>query len=217
MNMHNKETIRKQNNLENYYWEGTLLEIRTYPDPILKVIASPVETFDQNLEQLCFDMLFTMYHARGIGLAAPQVGLSKRFFVMDIDYDRTEEKLPDGTTYYQPTEFNPRILINPVIRDRQGEIVFREGCLSLPKIYDDVTRYYSCCVDYQDIKGEKHTLEANDLLSICIQHENDHLDGIVFLERLSPLKRELYIKKMLKRQKKSPSKHPEQSRQSPLK
>lgn len=90
-------------------------------------------------------------------------------------------------------------MINLVIEDCRGEIFFREGCLGLPKIYDEVTRYHSCRVEYQDAKGQKHTLQVEDLFSICVQHKNGHLNGIVFLERLSSLKKELYIKKMLKR------------------
>ena len=196
----------EKNSLEHYRWEGKLLTIFTYPNPMLKLVGSPVEVFDQKLEDLCFNMLFTMYRSRGIGLAAPQVGISQRIFVMDIDYERRKERLANGEAFYQPKGFNPLILINPVISNRQGKVVFCEGCLSLPKIYDDVTRYRFCTVDYQDIKGQEHTLKAEELLSICIQHENDHLDGIIFLDRLSPLKRELYIKKILKQSKKASSK-----------
>ena len=195
----------EKNTLEHYRWTGKLLPIITYPGPILKQVAPPVEVFDQKLEDLCFNMLFTMYHSRGVGLAAPQVGISQRIFVIDIDYERKKERLPNGEIFYRPKGFRPHVLINPVISNRQGEIVFREGCLSLPKVYDDVTRYYSCTVDYQDTKGQKQTLQTEDLLSVCLQHENDHLDGIVFLDRLSPLKRELYIKKLLKLSKKARS------------
>ena len=193
--------VMEQNSLENYQWKGDLLRIRTYPDPVLKKVAQPVETFDEELEKLCFDMLYTMYEARGIGLAAPQVGVSKKIFVIDIDYDRTKEQDEEGNLHYVPRGFRPMILINPTIENLEGEIVFREGCLSLPKVYDDVTRYRTCTVHYQNIKGQECILEASDLLSICVQHENDHLNGVVFLERLSQLKRDIYIKKLIKRQK----------------
>ena len=198
---------RKTNSLQNYRLEGDELGIYTYPDPVLKQVATPVEVFEEDLEKLCFDMLYTMYNAQGIGLAAPQVGILKRLFVIDTDYtvyrgyknieeeDSVEEDYPEGGT------FRPRILINPVIRNCQGETSSREGCLSVPKTFDDVTRYLSCTVDYQNLKGEKCSLDVSGLLSICIQHEIDHLNGIVFLEHLSSLKREFYIKKILKKRK----------------
>ena len=189
----------EENIIKDYRLEGKMLKIRTYPDPVLKKVAAPVETFDSELKKLCHDMLFTMYYSRGIGLAAPQVGISKRIFVVDVDYDRNNKRVEDGKTIYSFAGFRPLILINPVISEREGKIVFREGCLSLPKVYDDVTRYYSCRVDYQDVHGKGCSMKVEDLYSICLQHENDHLDGIVFLERLSPMKRELYTKKLLKR------------------
>ncbi len=189
-----------ENSLENYQLNGDLLKIHTYPDPILKKIATPVENFDENLKKLCFDMLFTMYHAPGIGLAAPQIGLSKRIFVMDVDYDR--ELIEGSEDDYTLSNFKPQVFINPVIRDKEGEIVYQEGCLSLPGIYEDVKRFESCVVDYQDWNGNTHTIEASELFAICIQHENDHLDGVVFIEKLSPLKLDFYSKKLIKQKKK---------------
>lgn len=196
-------TTEAMNTLENYKLEGTLLDIHTYPDPVLKKVATEVETFDEELRNLCFNMLYTMYHAPGIGLAAPQIGILKRIFVMDIDYDREEVDLPNGDVTYKMSNFNPKIFVNPVIYDKEGEITYQEGCLSLPGIYDDVKRFMKCKVDYQDVKGEKHTIEAEELFSICIQHENDHLDGIVFIERLSQLKKGLYSKKLIKAKKRA--------------
>ena len=194
----------ENNSLENYKLEGERLAIKTYPDPVLKKIAIPVEEneFGDELTRLCFDMLYTMYHAPGIGLAAPQIGISKRIFVMDIDYDREEVELADGEITHKLSNFNPRVFINPQITDKEGEIVYQEGCLSLPGIFDDVKRFEQCKVTYQNLLGETEVLEAKDLLSICIQHENDHLDGVVFIERLSMLKKNLYSKKLIKQKKK---------------
>ena len=181
--------------------EGRRLEIFTYPAPILKKKAAPVETFDAELKALCLNMLHTMYHAPGIGLAAPQVGISRRLFVMDIAFEREEAIAPDGSESYTLSNFGPRILINPVLRDFEGEQLFREGCLSVPEVYEEVKRAERICVDYQDVEGRAHTLEADGLLAVCLQHENDHLDGIVFLERLSPLKRDFLAKKFFKKKK----------------
>lgn len=178
-----------------------ILKIYTYPSPILKKIAEPVEQFDGELESLCYDMLRTMYEAPGIGLAAPQVGISKRIFVMDIEFDRQEKTTASGETEYELVDRNPVVLINPVIKNKEGTFKYEEGCLSLPGIYDEVTRAQKITVEYQDFSGNKHELEAEDLFAVCIQHENDHLDGVVFIERLSMLKKNLFHKKLVKRKK----------------
>lgn len=185
--------------LEDYKLDGKNLTIRTYPDPVLTTVAKEVTEFDQDLKQLCLDMLFTMYNAPGIGLAAPQIGISKRIFVLDVDF--TREETEEGSEDYVLGNFKPQIFINPVIRDKEGEITYQEGCLSLPDIYEDVKRFEHIVVDFQDTNGEKHTIEANELLSICIQHENDHLDGIVFIDRLSTLKKGFFKKKLIKAKK----------------
>lgn len=182
---------------------GKSLKIYTYPAPILKKIAEPVCVFDEELEQLCQDMLFTMYHAPGIGLAAPQVGISKRLFVMDIDFDREEVTKADGSVEYVLSNFNPIIIVNPVFKNKSGEQLYEEGCLSVPGIYEQVKRAESVVLEYQDVKGEKKILEASGVLAVCLQHENDHLDGIVFLERLSMLKKNLLTKKFLKEKKRA--------------
>lgn len=181
---------------------GKKLKIYTYPAPVLKKIAEPVTEFNEELEELCQDMLHTMYHAPGIGLAAPQVGVSKRVFVMDIDYDREEVTNSDGETEYRYENFNPRIIVNPTFENKEGEVIYEEGCLSVPGIYEEVKRSEKVTLHYQDVKGEKHSLDTEGLLAICLQHENDHLDGIVFLERLSLLKKNLLTKKFLKTVKK---------------
>lgn len=185
-------------NIENYELKGEKLPILTYPDPILTKVAVPVTTFDKELEKLVEDMLFTMYHAPGIGLAAPQIGKSIRLFVMDVDFDREEVTTASGKTEMRYSNFNPRVLINPVIKGSGDKILYEEGCLSVPGVYEEVKRFEHITVDYQDLQGNKQTMEADELLAICLQHENDHLDGIVFIERLSNLKKQFYKKKLLK-------------------
>lgn len=184
--------------LENYILKGEELEIHTYPDPVLTTVAAEVTEFNDDLKTLCLNMLYTMYHAPGIGLAAPQIGLSKRVFVVDVDFDREED---EETEQVSLSNFTPKIFINPVIREKDGEIIYQEGCLSLPGIFENVKRFEHIVVDYQDTDGNKHTIEANELLSICIQHENDHLDGVVFIDRLSSLKKTFFKKKLIKAKK----------------
>ena len=179
---------------------GRKLPILTYPDPALKREALPVERFDGELEALCQNMLYTMYHAQGVGLAAPQVGVGRRIFVLDVDYER--EKILDSETGERKvrcSDLNPHIFINPVIVEKSGEMVFREGCLSLPGVYQEVTRFERIAVNYQDLNGNGKVWRGEGLFSVCIQHEKDHLDGIVFVERLSDLKRDFLLKKYFKK------------------
>ena len=192
----------KDNFLENYELVGTKLPISVYPAPVLKKVAEPVTEFNDDLRSLIKDMFFTMYHAPGIGLAAPQVGVSLRFFVLDIWFEREKVTMPDGTSETRYFDFKPMVFINPVFKNQSGEIIHEEGCLSVPGVYEDVKRAEFITVDYQDMFGKHHTLEADELLSVCLQHENDHLNGIVFIERLSFLKKQLIEKKFLKKQKK---------------
>lgn len=192
----------KNNFLENYKLEGEKLQIFTYPAPILKKVAKPVVDFNDELHLLIKNMLFTMYHAPGIGLAAPQVGVSQRLFVLDIWYDREKITHADGTEEFRLSEFNPMVFINPVFKNKSGEIIHEEGCLSVPGIYEDVKRAELVTVEFQNMFGDRHEIEADELLSVCLQHENDHLDGIVFIERLSFLKKQLLEKKFLKQQQK---------------
>jgi peptide deformylase len=192
----------KKTFLDNYKLEGQTLEIFTYPAPVLKKIAGPVTEFNEELHTLAKNMLFTMYHAPGIGLAAPQVGVSIRMFVLDIWFEREKITLADGSEEFRLSDFQPMVVINPVFKNKKGEVIHEEGCLSVPGIYEDVKRAELVTMEYQDLHGNSHELEADELLSICLQHENDHLDGIVFIERLSLLKRQLLEKKFLKQQKK---------------
>lgn len=185
-------------NLEDYKLAGEELPILTYPDPILSKKAVEVTQFDAKLESLVKDMLFTMYHAPGIGLAAPQVGESIRMFVMDVDYDRETVTTASGKEEVRLSGFHPLVFINPVITGTSGTTTFEEGCLSVPGVYEEVKRFKTVHVKFQNLKGEFQEIEADDMLSICIQHENDHLDGIVFIERLSNLKKNFYKKKMVK-------------------
>ena len=186
---------------ENYHLDGELLNIHTYPDPVLTQVATEVtaDEFNADLRELCKNMLFTMYQAPGIGLAAPQIGISKRIFVVDVDYDREETE--EGSGEYTLSNFNPKVFINPQIINKEGETVYQEGCLSLPGVYEDVKRFEEIQVKYQNTDGEFLTIDADELLSICIQHENDHLDGIVFIDRLSTLKKNFFKKKLIKEKK----------------
>jgi peptide deformylase len=191
-----------KNFLENYKLEGENLNIFTHPAPILKKVAKPVTEFNLELHLLIKNMLFTMYNAPGIGLAAPQVGASIRMFVIDIWFDREKITLADGTERFHLSDFSPMVFINPIFKNKSGEIIHEEGCLSIPGIFEDVKRFEKVTLEFQDMFGEYHELEADDLLSICLQHESDHLDGIIFIERLSFLKKQLLEKKFLKLQQK---------------
>lgn len=158
-----------------------LLDILTLPDTKLKTKAKAVSVFDSQLDQLCDDMLETMYAAPGIGLAATQVDVHQRVVVMDISEENDE----------------PRIFINPEIIASEGTQTYEEGCLSVPGIYAKVKRAHSVTLKFQDTQGDSHQLEADGLLAVCIQHEIDHLKGIVFLDHLSTLKRKMAMKKLL--------------------
>lgn len=162
-----------------------LLNILQYPDERLHKIAAPVAEIDGRIKTLVADMFETMYEARGIGLAATQVDVHERVVVMDLTEDKSE----------------PRVFINPVITHKDGETTYEEGCLSVPGIYDTVTRAERVTVEALNEKGEKFTLEADGLLAICIQHELDHLMGKVFVEHLSQLKQNRIKTKLKKRQK----------------
>ncbi|MBL6988909.1 MAG: peptide deformylase [Bacteriovoracaceae bacterium] len=187
--------------LDNYKCEGDTLDILEYPHPCLKKKAVSVEKFDSKLELLCKNMLYTMYQAPGIGLAAPQVGESIRMFVLDVDYTREKVTCAEGVEKVRLANHNPQIFINPRISNREGEICIEEGCLSLMGIYEEVRRAENITVQYQDLQGNEHTIDASGILSVCIQHENDHLDGIVFIDRLSLLKKNILVKKLIKAKK----------------
>ena len=159
-----------------------LLPILTYPDPRLAKKSEPVKKFGPELEKICADMLETMYDAPGIGLAAPQVDIHQRIVVIDIDYEESEDEPPVLSNQ------NPRIFINAKITKKEGDILFKEGCLSVPGEYEEVNRAERVTVEYQDIRGDKHVLEAEGMLAVAIQHELDHLDGRLFIDRLSFVK-----------------------------
>jgi peptide deformylase len=160
-----------------------LLPILTYPDPRLHTVARPVQAVDARIRQLVADMLETMYDAHGIGLAATQVNVHERVIVIDISEERDQ----------------PMVLVNPqIVWASDEKVVNEEGCLSVPGIYDGVERSTSVKVTALDDKGEPRTIEAEGLLAVCIQHEMDHLLGKVFVEYLSPLKRNRIKTKMLK-------------------
>ncbi len=162
--------------------------ILTAPDPRLKAMSEPVESVDAEIRALVADMIETMYDADGIGLAAIQVGVAKRVLVMDID-QRDGEK-------------NPRVFINPVITWASEETeTMEEGCLSVPEIWDDVERPKAIKAEYLDGEGNTQTLEADGLLAVCLQHEMDHLDGVLFLDHLSKLKRSMALRKLTKAKK----------------
>src|SRR5690349_18187302 len=162
-----------------------LLNILEYPDPRLKKVASAVTAFTPEIEKLVRDMAETMYAAPGVGLAATQVDVHKRVIVIDIS--DTKDEL--------------RVFINPELLAADGEAECEEGCLSVPGYYDKVTRAARVVVRAQNERGEPFTLEAEGLLAVCIQHEMDHLEGKVFVERLSPLKRARLLAKLRKKQK----------------
>ena len=162
-----------------------MLEILKYPDPRLKEIAEPVSDFSQSLHLLLEEMAKTMYAADGIGLAAPQVGEGLRLFVIDLG--------PGENRKAKLHEF-----INPVLSLGEGSISFEEGCLSVPGVTEEVKRHEKITVRYQDRNGKRLEMTAEGLLAVAIQHENDHLDGVLFVEKLSPLKRRLLKKKLQK-------------------
>lgn len=162
-----------------------ILPIITVPDPRLKATSEPVDKVDAALRRLMDDMLETMYAAPGIGLAAIQVGVAKQVIVMDI---AREGEKPD-----------PRYFVNPRIVAASEELaVAEEGCLSLPEQFADVERPASVTVDYLDYDGKSKTLEADGLLAVCLQHEMDHLTGILFVDHISKIKRDIILRKLTK-------------------
>lgn len=159
-----------------------LLDIVKYGDPVLERPGDAVEQFDAKLKRLVSDMFETMYSARGVGLAAPQIGVSKRLFVMDCSGGRDPEA---------------RVaLINPVVLSVEGEQTGDEGCLSFPGIFFPVKRNLRAVVRAQDLNGDEFEFDGLDLEARCMLHETDHCDGIVFIDRTTPLKRELVKRKI---------------------
>ncbi|MFT6556214.1 MULTISPECIES: peptide deformylase [Sneathiella] len=165
-----------------------LLPIITAPDPRLKTISTPVETVDDEIRKLVDDMFETMYEAPGIGLAAIQVGVQKRVLVMDVVGKGSKEGDPQ-----------PIAIINPEITwVSDDDASYEEGCLSVPQHYADVVRPAEVKVKYLDLDGKTQELHADGLLATCVQHEMDHLDGILFVDHISALKRNMILRKLLK-------------------
>ena len=165
-------------------------EILTEPNKILRQVSKAVEKVTKNEQLLMDDMLETMYHANGIGLAAIQIGIPKRIIVMDISKNNEKK--------------NPMYFVNPIIKNKNKDLsTYEEGCLSVPNQFAEVDRPATCEVEYLDYSGEKKILKASGLLATCIQHEMDHLEGILFIDYLSKLKKSMIIKKLSKQKKSS--------------
>ena len=159
--------------------------IITEPNKILREVSKPVEKVGKDEQSLMNDMLDTMYAADGIGLAAIQIGIPKRIIVMDISWNKGEKK--------------PMYFVNPVIREKDKEkSIYEEGCLSVPNQFAEIERPKKCEVEYLNYEGKKKILKAEGLLATCIQHEMDHLEGILFIDYLSKLKKSMIVKKLLK-------------------
>ena len=180
-------------------------EIIEIPDPRLKQVSKPVELFDEDLKVLVADMFDTMYDAPGIGLAAIQVGVPLRVLVIDLQPDDPDAEPEVCHSHgghhhtHQPTIREPRVFINPEILDTAQEIIsYNEGCLSVPEIYAEVERPAAIRARWQDIDGTVHEEVIEDMLAICLQHEMDHLEGILFIDHLSRLKRQMALKKLEK-------------------
>jgi peptide deformylase len=167
----------------------SVLSILEFPDPRLRIRAEPVSVFDAKLKQFVADMFETMYAANGVGLAATQVNVQQRVLVTDMSEGRTE----------------PLALINARILEKEGSQVYQEGCLSFPGLYADVTRALKVKVKAQDADGNEIVVDAEGPLAVCIQHEIDHLEGKVFVDYLSPLKRGMLLKRLEKARKQAAS------------
>ena len=190
-----------------YLHPMAIREIIEVPDPRLKVVSEPVTKFDEELKTLVADMFETMYDAPGIGLAAIQVGVPLRVLVIDLQPD-DEDAEPvacnhDGHHHHhQPTKKEPRVFINPEILDpSEDHSVYQEGCLSVPEIYADVERPARIRARWQDLDGKVHEENMDGLMATCLQHEMDHLEGILFIDHLSRLKRQMALKKLEKMRK----------------
>ena len=160
------------------------LEILHYPDKRLHLKAAPIKVIDETIKTLVANMAETMYQNNGIGLAATQVNVQLRLFIMDLSKDDEPNKL--------------LTFINPEIISKSGEVIGEEGCLSVPGIYETVLRAENITVKYQDLDAIEHTIDCSDLMAVCIQHEIDHLNGKVFVEYLTSLKQNFIKKKMKK-------------------
>ena len=163
----------------------SIQKIYKYPDPVLRKKTEKITSFDKDLQNLVEDMVETMYDAPGIGLAAPQIGQSVKLIVVDITED------PEGEKKYMP-------MINPEIIVHEGKQLDEEGCLSVPELTANVNRYKEITVSYQDLEGNVRELSTENRFAVVLQHEIDHINGVLFLDHLSSLKRSLYKKKVKK-------------------
>ena len=167
----------------------TIRTILTEPNSILRQVSEPVEEVGNAERELMKDMLETMYAANGIGLAAIQIGVPKRIIVLDISKEKNEK--------------NPMYFVNPIIKNQNSNLsTYEEGCLSVPNQFAEIERPCKCEVEYLDYNGKKEILKAEGLLATCIQHEIDHLEGILFIDYLSKLKRSMIVKKLSKQKNK---------------
>ncbi len=173
-----------------------ILRIYETPDPVLRQISTPVETVDDELRFFIADMFETMYDAPGIGLAAVQVGVPKRLLVMDLQEPEDPDN-PEG-----PAVKEPRVFINPeVLWASETTVPYTEGCLSVPDQYAEVLRPDRIRARWLDEHGKAHEEDLDGLLAICLQHEMDHLEGVLFIDHLSKLKRDMVLKKLAKARK----------------
>lgn len=169
-----------------------ILPILEAPDPLLRTISTPVESIDDELQALIDDMFETMYEAPGIGLAAIQVGVPKRILVIDLQEPASDEEDAEPVR-------NPLVFINPQILDGSEDLsVYKEGCLSVPDQFAEVERPATIRASWMDREGRIHEQTLEGLLATCLQHEMDHLEGILFIDHLSRLKRDMLMKKLLK-------------------
>ena len=164
----------------------TVKQILTEPNKILRQVSKPVESVSKEEQILMDDMLETMYAANGIGLAAIQIGVPKRIIVMDLSRDEEKKE--------------PRYFVTPIIKNKNSDkATYEEGCLSVPNQFAEIDRPSTCVVEYLDYDGKKQILNAEGLLATCIQHEMDHLEGILFIDYLSKLKKSMILKKLSKK------------------
>jgi peptide deformylase len=183
----------KSSRFQPYETPMAIRRIFETPDPVLRQISKPVETFDDKLKTLVADMLETMYDAPGIGLAAVQVGEPIRLIVIDLQ----EPRDPDDPE--SPVVREPRVFINPeILWHSDSEVPYTEGCLSVPEQYAEVMRPDRIRARWRDENGEAYEEEIDGLLAVCLQHEMDHLNGVLFIDHLSRLKRDMVLKKLAK-------------------
>ncbi|MBB4193613.1 peptide deformylase [Rhizobium aethiopicum] len=163
----------------------TIKPLIILPDPVLRQLSKPIERVDADLQRLADDMLETMYDAPGIGLAAIQIGVPRRMLVIDVSREGEEKQ--------------PQVFINPeIVKSSDERSIYEEGCLSIPDYYAEVERPAAVSVKYLDRDGKEQMVEADGLLATCLQHEIDHLNGVLFIDHISRLKREMVIKKFTK-------------------